>query len=187
MQGLSWCSDLGPSWIRRWNSCTEGRCLGSTKRRQRTRSSLRAAETTCQSPSAQGIPCLGDGLNANVLLSSNADKRASNALSQASHVCHLHCMRILVSACARSSTCQDARAAVVSDIIPPIAIKALVHLFLYALHQAGLHASICQCITSTSKSVLAFRKPLRSEVQQGTQRQGQLHARYASYRSEKNF
>ena len=31
---------------------------------------------------------------------------------------------------------QDGRSAVVEEVIPPITIKALVHLFLYAIHQA---------------------------------------------------
>eukprot|EP00439_Symbiodinium_sp_Y106_P026347 s6397_g3.t1 len=56
----------------------------------------------------------GDALNTNVLLASNADKFRANTLSQ------------------------DARAAVVAEIIPPITIKALVHLFLYALHQEAI-------------------------------------------------
>ena len=74
----------------------------------------------------------GDALNTNVLLASNADKFRANTLSQASWT-----VRAGISSATRAvMTRQDARAAVVAEIIPPITIKALVHLFLYALHQA---------------------------------------------------
>jgi len=56
----------------------------------------------------------GEGLNTNILIVGNAEKRIANALSE------------------------EARAAVVAEIIPPISIKALLHLLLYSVHQEAI-------------------------------------------------
>ena len=88
----------------------------------------------------------------NVVCFGSEKGRTSRRRSERQHSALLHCRQAafqrLVSGQCQSPAClpasmrnpqksfQDTRASVVAEIIPPITIKALVHLFLYALHQA---------------------------------------------------